>query len=70
MIGIHPKAQERNGPGHQPCDNGNQRFDAIPGDREIFEVSAPTHQALAVECSGVSHSLLRIAPLLPFAIKS
>ena len=47
---IHTKCDQRNAAGEYASEHGNEAFEAIPDDGEIFELLAAANQVLAVEC--------------------
>ena len=49
---VETEAHQSDAAGHQPGDERDRRFEAIPGDREIFQAPAARHQGGAIKCDG------------------
>ena len=62
---VQAEADQRNGTGDQSGDDGDERFEAVPGDGEVFEALALANEILAslVWYAVAIHSLSRSAML-------
>ena len=57
---VQSEPDERHGPGDCPGNDGNQPFDAVVGDGEVFEPLAPANQLSAAwRDRGCHHSIIR-----------
>ena len=54
---VQAEADQGDGPGDQPGDDGDQTFGAVVGDGEVFELTTPANKMLAMDGSGVRHAL-------------
>ena len=52
---VQAEADQRNGPGDQPGDDGDQTFGAVVGDGEVFEPLAPANKPLPILSAGRRH---------------
>jgi hypothetical protein len=53
---VQAEADQGNGPGDQPGDDGDQTFGAVVGDGEVFELTAPANKSLPILGVGCHHS--------------
>ena len=60
---VQAKTDERDGPLDQFGDDGDETFDAVVGDGEVFEPLAPSNQFTAVWRDGSWHDYLRLCSL-------